>query len=360
MREMRQPLKVLYMLHDSRRSGVPAVMAAEVRALDRSRVTPCVLFAYDGPYAEVLRAEGVDVRVFGKRRPFLWRMNRFLFNLRLLWLSRVFDLVHVHSTKLACSVLFAKLLRMRAIYHLHELPGNVASGVRKAMAAADCVVFCSHTCAEHFKSIPAGGKRTIVNAMAFDSTPPAVHHGRGRKVVMVGSINQRKGQHFLLEAFSRLRDRDAELWLYGTTGLSAHKYVHDLKAYAAKEGFADRVFFPGPTGDVFSVFREAAVVVHTSLTESFGMALVEAMSCGIPVVAHDLEGMREVVQDGVTGFLVQPGDVQALAARIEELLADPALRSRMGSAAWRAMRERYDIVRRIDEYHELYEEVCRR
>ena len=90
------------------------------------------------------------------------------------------------------------------------------------------------------------------------------------------------------------------------------------------------------------------------------MALVEAQSCGVPVVAHDLEGMREVIVDGVTGFLVQPGDVDALAARIDELLADPGLRAHMGAAGYRMARERFNIAARVNDYRELYEELCQR
>jgi glycosyltransferase involved in cell wall biosynthesis len=356
---MSSPLKVLYMLHDSRRSGVPAVMAALVGALDRSRVTPSLLFAYDGVYARELAEKGIEVQVFGKKRAFLWRANRFLFNLRLVKLARRVDLVHIHSSKLALSVLIAKWLKMRVVYHLHELPRRPGVLLKKAMLAADCVVFCSETCEEHFASLPAKQKRTIVNAVTPGDAPPVAHDDSGRKVVMVGSINKNKGQDLVLQAFARLRNREAELWLYGTTGLSAHKYVSDLKRFAKVHGLSGRVFFPGPTSDVFSVFAGAALVVHTSWTESFGMALVEAMSCGVPVVAHKLEGMREVVEDGVSGFLVEPGDVDGLAARIDQLLADPALRGRMGAAGYRLVRERFDIARRSEEYLQLYEELCR-
>jgi len=90
------------------------------------------------------------------------------------------------------------------------------------------------------------------------------------------------------------------------------------------------------------------------------MALVEAMSCGVPVIAHDLGGMREVVADGVTGYLVKPGDIDTLAARMDELLGNPGLRAQMGAAGYRMVRERFDIASRLDAYMELYGEILKR
>lgn len=351
-------VKVLYLLHDSRRSGVPAVAANFIMVADSAGVEPSVLFAYDGVYAEELRARGVTVATMGPRRPFVWRLNRFALNLRLLKYRGVVDVVHIHSIKLALSVLAAKAMGFRVVYHLHELPRRIGWLLNRAIATADCVVFCSETCAEHFATVPARSRRTIVNAMHFGVQPPVQHEAANHRIVMVGSINRNKGQDLLLDAFTRLGDTEAELWLYGATGLSAHKYVHDLKRFAANRGIAGRVFFPGPTADIFKAFAKSAVVVHTSWTESFGMALVEAQSCGVPVVAHNLEGMREVIADGKTGFLVEPGNIQELAERLDSLLADPELRGRMGKAGYVMVRERFSIESRLSVYRILYQELC--
>lgn len=355
---MNRPLKVLYLLHDSSRSGVPAVAANFIRQAATVGVAPTVLFAYEGVYADDLRAAGIPVLTLGKRTPFLWRAKRFLLNGFLLTHGRQFDFIHVHSRKLALSVLVGRWLGLKVVFHLHELPRRIGWLLRQAMSAADEVVFCSATCAAHFARIPVRRRRTIVNAVRFPDQPPTQHEGIGRRVVMVASINRNKGQDILLKAFARLRNREAELWLYGTTGLSAHKYVHDLKRFAAEQGLSGRVFFPGPTADVFKVFAGAAVLVHTSWTESFGMALVEAMSCGVPVIAHDLEGMREVVIDGVTGFLVRPGDISMLAERIALLLDDPALRDHMGRAGRSLVQERFNMASRVEEFMTLYEELA--
>jgi glycosyltransferase involved in cell wall biosynthesis len=358
---MERALKVLYMLHDARRSGVPAVAASFIRLAATIGVEPAVLFAYDGIYAQELRAAGIPVTTLGPRTPFVWRCKRFLMNVFLMVKGQNYDVIHIHSVKLAWSVLVARVLGLKVVLHVHELPRRIGWLLRTAMATADATVFCSQTCAAHFADVPARRKQTIINAMQFPDLPVVSHRNGGKlRIVMAASLNINKGQDLLLEAFAGLRNRDAELWLYGTTGLSAHGYVRDLKRNAAEQGIAERVFFPGPTSDVLAAFSGASVVVHTSWTESFGMALVEAQSCGVPVIAHDLEGMREVIVDGVTGFLVQPGDVDALAARINELMADPGLRAHLGAAGSRMVRERFNIASRVNDYIELYEELCRR
>lgn len=356
----KSPIKVLYLLHDTRRSGVPAVAFHAITALDRSEIVPTVLCAYDGIYARDLREAGVKVWTIGERTPLIWRAKRFLMNLVLAASARRFDTIHIHSSTLALSVIWAKMLGCRVVFHLHELPRTVGYLLRKAMACADAVVFCSETCAAHYADIPVRKSLTIVNALYFPEIGAVRHQGHGGKIVMAASINKNKGQDLLLEAFARLDRDDAELWLYGTVGLSARGFVKNLRNKVKKLGLEARVHFPGPTTDVLEVFRSAAVVVHVSWTESFGMALVEAQSCGVPVIAHDLEGMREVVVDGVTGYLIPPGDVTALTVRLDELLSDPSLRNRMGGAGYWVMREKFDIGLRVKEYSKLYQELAAR
>lgn len=352
-------IKVLYLLHDTRRSGVPAVVYHAITALDRNMIEPTVLCAYDGIYARNLREAGVKVRSMGKRTPFVWRCKRFLMNLVLAASARRFDVIHIHSSKLALSVIWAKMLGCKVVFHLHELPRSAGFLLRRAMSCADAVVFCSSTCAAHFSGIPVKSSHTIVNALHFTEMPPVRHQGQGGKIVMAASINKNKGQDLLLDAFVRLGRDDAELWLYGTVGLSARSFVRRLKRRVVELGVEDRVYFPGPTPDVMEVFLSAAVVVHTSWTESFGMALVEAQSCGIPVIAHDLEGMREVVEDGITGYLIPPGDVDLLANRLDSLLANPELRNKLGGNGYRMMRNRFDIRSRTGEYLKLYLETIK-
>jgi glycosyltransferase involved in cell wall biosynthesis len=351
------PVNVLYLLHDSRRSGVPAVMASLIHSLDRSRIQPSALFAYDGVYADDLRVAGILVTVVGRRYPFVWRLNRFLLNLKLVKLLAAADIVHVNSVKLTASVLVAKLFGAKVVFHLHEKRGDCGWLLRKAFALADCVLFCAANCAVNYASLQTRQQRTILNAIRL----PAVIMDRQSidpmKIVMLGSINRNKGQDLLLEAFSRLARKDVTLHLYGTVGLSAHGFVARLKRFVVDHGLTERVFFPGPTADAPRVFREATILVHSSLNECLSISVLEAMSYGVPVIANRIAGMDEIITDGENGFLVTPGDVEQLVARIGQLLDDPDLRKRIGAAGRRNVEERFDMQQRAAEFASLYESL---
>lgn len=354
------PLQALYLLHDTRRSGVPAVMSHLIRSLDRSRVEPTVLAAYDGIYARELRGCGVAVVTFGRRLPVLWRMNRFLFNIRLVRMARQADVIHVNSAVLAFSVLVAKRLGARVVFHLHEKPGRISGLLARAIGMADSVVFCARNCAAHYAALPATQKRVILNAIRLpaDSSPSPV--AAPLKIVMFGSINRNKGQGMLIRAFARLERQDAELVIHGTVGLSARGYVRELKTFVRDNGLSGRVLFPGPTNDADGVLRGAALLVHSSLNECLSISVLEAMAHGVPVIANDIPGMNEVISDGVEGFLVETGNIEMMAERIDLLLGTPALRAQMGEAGRRKVREKFNMAQRAGEFMDLYEELCRR
>jgi glycosyltransferase involved in cell wall biosynthesis len=353
-----RPLKVLYVIHDARRGGVQSVMLQVIAALDRSRVEPVVLFPFDGPCAEELRRQGVTVHTCGEQTSLVWRFKRYLFIPRLIGLSREADLVHLNSVKLAAAALAASLAGARVVYHLHELAGRIGPLLRAAIGRADCAAFCSRTCADHFAQVPARRKAVLVNAVRLPGK--VLHRGEAAlpRIVMLGSINPGKGQDLLVEAFARLSHPAAELHLYGNVGMSARRYVERIRERSTELGLSGRLFMHSPTDDVPAVLAGATILVHTSWRESFGMALVEGMAAGLPVVAHDLGGMREVVADGENGFLVPAGDISALAERLDRLLADPSLRAMMGDAGRQRVAERFDIALRIEEYHSLYQELA--
>lgn len=354
------PIKVLYMLHDSRRSGVPAVIAGLVRSLDRTKVEPAVFFAYDGVYAHDMRHQGVKVWIFGRRYPFLWRLNRFLMNVHLLRLASESDIVHVNSVKLAFSAVIAKLLGAQVVFHLHEKVGRFGWLLVRAMAIADCTVFCAANCADHYVSVPAFRKLTILNAITIPADGPTRRQLPRAQIVMLGSINRKKGQDFLLKAFALLKRRDVDLYFYGTVGLSARGFFRSLKMFVREHALTDRVFFPGPTHEADRVYRQATLLVHSSLNECLSISVLEAMSYGVPVIANDIPGMGEIITNGVNGILVRPGDVNALAGTIDLLLDDPALRDKLGRAGYDLVRERFDMAMRADEFVGLYRDLTRK
>jgi len=118
-----------------------------------------------------------------------------------------------------------------------------------------------------------------------------------------------------------------------------------------------RVSFLGKQNHVERLFPLAHVLLLPSELESFGLAALEGMACGVPPVATRVGGVPELVRHGVDGFLEQPGDIAAQAARVVELLRDEALHDRMARESRRSAQERFCSDRIIPQYERYYDEV---
>ncbi len=161
----------------------------------------------------------------------------------------------------------------------------------------------------------------------------------GAPVVMLpGRLTAWKGQGTLIDAAARLVRRDARIVLVGSDqGRTA--YAKGLRRRAAALGLADRLHLAGECDDMPAAFMLADVVIHASTKpEAFGRVVIEAQAMGRPVIAADLGGPVETVEDGATGWRVPPGDPVALAAAIDRVLALPdAARHAVGAAARQAV-----------------------
>ncbi len=170
----------------------------------------------------------------------------------------------------------------------------------------------------------------------------------------IGRMTAVKRTDVVLESFRRLRDEgvDAVLCMVGD-GPDRH-WVENL---AGGLGIMRDSLFPGYQEDVGPFFAAFDVFVLPSGNEGTPVTAIEALASGCPVVATRVGGVPDVVTDGEDGFLVDPGDVEGLAASLARLANDPALRARMGGAGRERMRSRYAVDRLIDDIDRLYREL---
>lgn len=129
------------------------------------------------------------------------------------------------------------------------------------------------------------------------------------------------------------------------------------EAFAREHGLANRVAFLGNVPQIQDIIGTFDVFLLPSETESFGMAALEALASQVPVVATRTGGLPEVIRDGETGYLVEVGDVQALANRTLELLDDDEKRNRMGEAARRSASTEFNVDAIVPLYIRFYERV---
>jgi rhamnosyl/mannosyltransferase len=179
----------------------------------------------------------------------------------------------------------------------------------------------------------------------------------GPRVLFVGRLVYYKGAAVLIDAMASC---PGSLVLVGDGPLEA-----ELRRRAADRGVLDRILFAGRVSDddLVAYYRAADVLVLPSVarSETFGVVQVEAMAAGLPVISTDLPtGVPWVNQDGVTGLVVPPGDAPALAAALNALLGDPALRARLGQNGAARAAALFDRRTMVETFRRVVEQVVDR
>ena len=173
---------------------------------------------------------------------------------------------------------------------------------------------------------------------------------QARLITTVGTFKRQKGHAYLIEAVAALvlQFPDLHILLIGDGDLRAA-----LQAQTSSLGLKQRIHFLGSRSDVPGLLAASDYFVLPSLWEGLPMALIEAMASGLPIVATDVSGTRQVMVPGETGIVVPPGDAQQLAAAIRELLSDSARAQAMGAAAQRRI-EDFSAKKQAQEHIALY------
>ncbi len=230
----------------------------------------------------------------------------------------------------------------------------------KAFAAADRAI---SSLADVHVAISAGLARYLGESEGFDPAGfEVVHYGIEAgpqppplpgepRLAIVGRLIPIKGHEVLFRALARARERlsGLELDVAGDGPLE-----HELRATVARLGLADAITFLGRVAPVAPVLERAQLVVVPSFGEGFGMVALEAMERGRPVIASAVGGLPEIVDDGRTGVLVPPGDVEALSEAIVGLAGDSARAAAMGAAGRARALGEFSQERCTDRIEALY------
>lgn len=199
---------------------------------------------------------------------------------------------------------------------------------------------------------------TIYPARLEGEAPPPAFRDPVRTIGNLGHLGWRKGQHDLLSAFGLLARKHPQLELV----LAGPELEPDcpawLRAEISRLGLQRRVHLPGGLADVREFWREVDIYVQPSHYEGAPMALMEALWHSKPAVGTRVSGIPEIIDDGVTGLLVEPKAPAALAAALERLIANPRERQRFGAAGpARIAAKGMTGPQMIQRYVALYEEV---
>lgn len=194
--------------------------------------------------------------------------------------------------------------------------------------------------------------RVIPNARTF--TPTRKARLDYHKVIAVGRYTYQKGFERLIEAWKLLGERHPE-WSLDIVGDGEER--ERLQGLIDNYGLNSQITLKKPTTEIEKVYIEAGILAMSSRYEGLPMILLEGQAYGLPIVSFRCQcGPADVVEDGVTGFLVPEGDVQALADRLERLMSDELLRKKMGDAAVKAS-ERYEEEKIMEQWTLLFDQI---
>ncbi len=330
--------------------------------IDHRRFEPIVysLTSQVQPIGELLRREGVLVRVAPMRG---WR--------RVPWLAKALAADHIDVVHAWLYIANAVAWSATRFYRGRPLITSarnckVTSRVSQlanmlAFRGSDTIVVNSSDVAayiaRHYAAPPAR-IRVVYNGIDVDRfhPDPAAHREEPGPIVSVGRLVEQKNHALFIRAAAELA-REFPAARFAIVGDGPLRAALEAQARALR--IADRLAFLGQREDVDSVLRGAALFWLTSRWEGMPNVVLEAMASGVPVIATDVAGTRELIRPGVDGFVVSAADLDGFVRRSLELLQDPGRRRQLGAAA-RARAETFSTARMVATLSELYGEVLGR
>lgn len=202
--------------------------------------------------------------------------------------------------------------------------------------------------------VPLDGVRSYLASVSREEARAALGIGPDEVAVgLIGGIFGHKGQREFLEAAApRVAAADPRVRFYLVGGVKDEAYARACREAAGRQGLAGRVTFTGWQDDVYRWYRALDLVAFPSFAEGFGRAVAEAQAFGVPVVASDIVGIRDTMEDGVGGYFAR--SPEEFAARLVALAADPALRAAMGHRGQEFVC-RFDVGRVTREMEAVYD-----
>ena len=368
--------KILFLSHDSNLQGAERCLLDLVTYLDRSRFEPLVILPWPGPLQEKLEQAEIPYLIRYILKPWIgfnartkqWRWPLFclkdlksrLWALLTLIEREQIDLVYTNTSTVIEGALAAKRAGIPHLWHIHEhLRGNPDLRLflpptwtdRLTLTLADRIITPSQALAE--SRFPGSPKvRVVPNGVDLASLQTGNDHrvrtelgipAEAAVITFIGAISPCKDPLTFIRAAARIRQTFPEVWFLMAGAVADPTLESQVKSLADNPELRSHLRILGYRNDAADILAAATVHVSTSTKESFGLTLTEAMACGKPVVATHCGGPEEIVVDGKTGFVVPPGDPEAVASAVIKLLENPKLAEAFGKAGQKRAQQKYSV-----------------
>lgn len=377
------PLRVLFTTAHLGTGGIARILVRTLPRFDPSRVEPHLChFIPVNAFEDELRMSGITSVNLGHERP--WQAPRTLW--RLIQLVRSLGVELIHSNH-ALDHLFASVAaRVTGVPLVRTLHATISSdsnprwwsrrlgfssrgwmGELLLNAGVDRFIAVSRAVQDSwssFQNVPISKTEVVYSGVPVEDFEGTVSwesieelrtelkiSSESPVLLNVGRLHKEKGQRYLVPMMAALQDCHPEATLL-IAGEGEER--HALEAAIAAAGLGHKIKLLGNRTDIPDLLALADVFVFSSIKEGLPIAALEACAAGKPLVGASIDSLREVIEPGLNGLLVEPRNPKELARAVADLLSDPHTRRKMGRAASDIARRRFNLDRSVIELEEIY------
>lgn len=271
-----------------------------------------------------------------------------------------YDILYVNTSVILDFYVLAPFLKLKKILHIREIPANWLGKVLSTFISKSdaLVIFNSFSTQNSFAKFENG--MVIHNAFEGYSYSESENNSslsiteKPLNILLIGRINSWKGQDFVIEALSRIPDKNFKLRIVGSPAPGNEDLVIKLKGTVDKFELNDKIKFIEFASDPSDEYRNADLVIVPSIKpEPFGRIAIEAMSLGKPVVASNSGGLPEIIEHEISGFLFEPGSIDSFNNYVQKYINDRNLLVAHGIASRKLFLEKFSI----DKMHRQLDKV---
>ncbi|MBN1916387.1 MAG: glycosyltransferase [Verrucomicrobia bacterium] len=372
--------RILHVINSFDIGGNERFLVELLRRLDRAEFVQEVCVPdrgrdYTFDLKQICESLGVPIHVVEARGNLDRAVGR---RLRALMAAGAYDIVHTHlvfsqywGRRAASAAGIGRIISSEQNAYRFKVWPPFRWIEQRLTRSTECVVACSEHVRQHLVrrvGLPREKIALVYNGVDTEAFAPTeaddpvraavreeMNVGPGEKLIgTVGHLNRQKGHDVLIAALADVvrREPTARLAIAGRGPLRRR-----LEALAAQHGVAGKVIFAGLVGDVARFLKGLDVFAFPSRWEGFGIALIEAMATGLPVVASRTGGIKEIVEDWVSGLLVPIGDRVALSEALLSVVCDTDRAHRLAQEGLARVRRQFSLARTVEQMSDIYRGV---
>jgi len=383
-------MKTILFIHQSAELyGSDKTLLLLLKNLDKSKYKPIVILPFDGPLKDALESEKIEVviapvlklyrKLFTPKNilGFFGDINKAFKIINELHNKHQFDLIYSNTLAVLLGIMYAWKNNIKHLWHVHEIiekPKVFNKGFKKLLAlkSNSFIVYNSKATQLFWETNSKISKKGLViwNGIDVNITEISVSEVleiRTNKfllqsneivIALVGRISRWKGQMILLEAFNKLAQKteNIKLIFVGAPPPNQENFQYDLEEKIKTYQLEKKVLIIPFQNDIHKIWQAIDIaVVPSTEPEPFGMVAIEAMLAKKPIVASNHGGLKEIILNNETGFLVAPNNETDLIIALEKLIQSESLRKQMGEQGQQRVIQEFSVAHYVTSFENFFD-----